>query len=187
MLTLIFSNSTVDCVSNFVNSECNDVITNDLCGSECTVIERGARKERICMLALRDDPMRYPMCTFLCYKIKKPSNKVQMKVKFNNENRVFFVQRPFLNFSASPFYPLPFFPLVVFLAYHISLKLISFLICKSYYVKSRIKIFTEIYRQIFNSFYPNVIARNIFFIRLVYKAIKKFYLHRAIPKLAHLT
>jgi len=32
--------------SNFVNSECNDVTINDLCRSECTVIERVTRCEK---------------------------------------------------------------------------------------------------------------------------------------------
>lgn len=48
-----------------------------------------ARRKRICMyvIALRGDSMRYSICTFLRY--KAISSKVQMKVKFNNENSVF--------------------------------------------------------------------------------------------------
>lgn len=48
-----------------------------------------ARRKRICMyiIALRGDSMRYSICTFLRY--KATSSKVQMKVKFNNENSVF--------------------------------------------------------------------------------------------------
>lgn len=46
-----------------------------------------AKRKRICTLALRGDLMRYSICTFL--RCKATSSKVQMKVKFNNENLSF--------------------------------------------------------------------------------------------------